>query len=99
MEFTTSPSASFDFGENALSAPEGLNLLPAPEPLCEAVLDVEVVQKSQQDEIQNSSSSSDSIGENLHALPLYVFLFFFFYLAFLKFYFLFIDRSYWNNKK
>lgn len=70
MEFTTSPSASFDLGENALSAPEGLNILPAPEPLCEAILDVEAVAKSQQDEIQNSSSSSDSIGENLHALPL-----------------------------
>lgn len=72
MEFTTSPSASFDLGENALSAPEGLNIPPAPELLGESVLDVEVLQKSQQDETQNSSSSSDSLGENLHALPLYV---------------------------
>lgn len=68
MEFTTSPSASFDLGENALSAPEGLNIVPSPEP--EPFLSVEVEPKSQPDETQNSSSSSDSINENLHALPL-----------------------------
>ncbi|KAL0266461.1 UNVERIFIED_CONTAM: hypothetical protein PYX00_008987 [Menopon gallinae] len=60
MEFTTSPSSSFDIGEGASSAPEGLNLATSSE----------VSKKTQPDDVQNSSSSSDSLGENLHALPL-----------------------------
>lgn len=62
MEFTNSPSASFDSGEGTVSAPEALNVsLLAESPLLKQQVD---------SEIQNSSSSSDSLGENLHALPL-----------------------------
>ncbi|KAK6641827.1 hypothetical protein RUM44_013545 [Polyplax serrata] len=62
MEFTNSPSTSFDLGEGTLSAPEGLNI-----PLATETGSLKV---QQSDESHNSSSSSDSLGENLHALPL-----------------------------
>lgn len=65
MEFTNSPSStSADLGEGTLSAPEGLNVSLAME---ESFLKP---QEQQLEESRNSSSSSDSLVENLHALPL-----------------------------